>query len=248
MYRIFLAFFLITAVPAQAAQRDKAIELVNKLSGGKAQVVSTFDATTIGMTGLVMKRGGSYVIVYVNPEGKYMISGVVIDADGKNLSQQYSDKFIPKPDYSGMWKAAEKTAYVEYGSPSAAAVIYVVGETNCGYCKRFHKDIKPYVSRGDVSVRWILMGFDDAADAKAAAVLSSANQKEALELLYEKGQAGKGSAAALQRIKINHEFAETYGVTGTPFILARGVDGIVMTTPGAVQGKDLEKLVASASR
>lgn len=248
MYRISGAFLLIAAMSAQAAQTDQATELVNKLSGGKAQVVSTFAASAIGMTGVVMKRGGNHVIVYVDPQGKYMISGVVIDADGKNLSQQYSDKYIPKPDYSGMWKAAEKTAYVEYGSPSAKTVLYVVGESNCGYCKRFHKDIKPYVARGDVSVRWILMGFDDAADAKAAAVLSSANQKEALELLYERGQAGKGSAAALQKIKINHEFAETYGVTGTPFIIARGADGKVMTTPGAVQGKDLEKLVATASR
>lgn len=230
------------------AAGDPVTELVNKLSGDKAAIVSTFPAVALGMTGVVLKRGASHVIVYVEPTGKYMISGVVIDASGKNLSQEFNEKYIPKPDFKAMWSGAEKTAYVEYGSPLAKKVLYVVGESNCGYCKRFHKEVKPYVERGDVAIRWILMGFDDAGDAKAAGVIGAANPKEALDDLYENGKGRPGSKTALEKVKLNHAFAEAYGISGTPFILSRDAEGKVKTTPGAVQGKNLEQLVAKATR
>lgn len=242
-----LALMLLTA-PAMAASTDAVTDMVSRLSGGKASIIKTFPATAIGMTGVVMKRGANHVIVFVEPNGKYMLSGVAIDANGKNLSQQYSEQYIPKPDFSAMWTAAEKTAFVEYGSPTAKKTLYVVGESNCGYCKRFHKDIKPYVDRGEINVRWILMGFDDAADAKAAGVIAAANPKDALEQLYEKGTAAKATSIALEKVKVNHAFAEAHGVGGTPFILSRGADGKVSTMPGAVTGKELEKLVAAAGR
>lgn len=248
MRRIIGGILLSATSLTQAAPTDVATDLVAKLSGGKAQIVSTFAAPNIGLTGVVMKRGPSHIIVYVDPAGKYMVSGVVIDANGTNISQQHSEKYIPKPDYNGMLKAAEKTAFVEYGSKAASKVIYVVGESNCGYCKRFHKDIKPFVEKGEVRVRWILMGFDEAADEKAASVLAAANQKDALEYLYEKGVAGKGTPTSLEQVKLNHAFAEAYGVTGTPFILYRTSEGKVITAPGAVMGKELEKLVMAASR
>lgn len=230
------------------AAADPAVALAAKLAGGKASVISSFQATEIGMTGVVMKRSGQHVIFYVEPTGKYMFSGVAIDKDGKNLMTAYNEKHLPKPDFAAMWKKAEKTAYVEYGSPLAKSVIYVVGESNCGYCKRFHRDIKPLVDKGDVAVRWILLGFDEKADAKAAGVLGAANPKEAVEALYEKSQALPVTKAAAEKVKLNHAFAEEFGIGGTPFILSKGKDGKVTATPGAVSGEGLEKLVASSGK
>lgn len=236
---------LAMAAPAPNAE---VLGLISKLSGGKSQVVSTFPAAEIGMTGVVLKRGGDHVIVYVEPAGKYLVSGVVIGADGKNLSQLYNSKFMPKPDYAAMWSAASKTHFVEYGNPNAKKLIYVVGEANCGYCKRFHQDIKPLVEAGDVSVRWILMGFDPAADGKAAGVIAAANPKQAVEALYEKGETLPHKQKDLDKVKANHEFTDAFGVNGTPFILSRNEQGVVVATPGAVRGKDLEKLVVASNR
>lgn len=235
------------ALPGIAAA-DAATDLVNRLSGGKAAVVSTFQATEIGMTGVVMKKGAGHVIVYVEPTGKFMLSGVAIDQGGKNLSQAYNEKYIPKPDFTGMWSEAEKTAYIEYGSPRAKSVIYVVGESNCGYCKRFHRDVKPLVDKGDLAVRWIMLGFDEAADAKAAGVIAADNKKEAMDLLYEKGQTLPANAKALEKVKVNHAFADKFGIGGTPFILSKEASGKIVATPGAVAGASLEKLVAAAKR
>lgn len=238
---------LCAALPALAAA-DAATDLVNRLSGGKAAVVSTFPATEIGMTGVVMKKGAGHVIVYVEPNGKYMFSGIAIDQGGKNLSQAYNEKYIPKPDFAGMWSDAEKAAYIEYGSPRAKSVIYVVGESNCGYCKRFHKDVKPLVDKGDLAVRWIMLGFDEAADAKAAGVIAASNKKEAMDMLYEKGQSMPANKQALEKVKANHAFADKYGIGGTPFILSKDATGKVSATPGAISGASLEKLVAAAKR
>lgn len=224
------------------------VELVKKLGKGAVEVIKTFPAPEIGLTGVVVKQGGKTITVFVDPAGKFMFSGMFMDADGKNLSAKYNAENNPKPDLKGIWTKAEQTSYVKYGPDSAPAVLYIVGESNCGYCKRLHKEIKAMADAGKVQARWILIGFNDAADMKAAGVVESADQQKGLDMLYQSGSAFPGTGAGLKKVKSNHAFAESYGIGGTPFIISKKKGGDVKTTPGAVSGDELKLLIAESGR
>lgn len=243
-----LATSLLSLSATANTLNQEAAELVKKMSKGTVEIVKTFDAKEIGMTGVVVKRGGKPLVVYVDSRTKTMFSGVFITEDGTNLAQKYNDSEVPKPDMKAYWDKAQQTAYVSYGSDKAPALFYVLGESNCGYCKRLHNEIKPLVKAGKVQVRWILLGFNDQADDKAAGVLTAIDPVSAIEDLYERGVAPKGTPAGMGKVKVNHAFSDAFSIGGTPFIISKNKAGDIVTTPGAISGKGLDDLIANSIR
>ncbi|WP_241160300.1 hypothetical protein RU820_05190 [Acidithiobacillus ferrooxidans] len=96
------------------------------------KIISTFPGPD-GLTGVVMTYNGSKAIAYLTPNGKYLISGLVLNlATGMNVTAGYGVKYIGKVNLV-KGAAAAKIAYqcanlsgIVVGNKAAANVMIAV--------------------------------------------------------------------------------------------------------------------------
>ncbi len=185
-----------------------------------------------GLRGWVIKRGERGGIVYSTADGQTLVSGLLTDARGGNLSARDAELHTPGPDYGTLWADLAQSAYVEVGSNPAAPVIYVFVDLNCPYCHQTWTWLADYRER--LTVRWVpvaILGADSAP--KAAAVLADADPAARLDALMQDFRAPLAAApdSATQqaqdaRLAANLKLMERSGAGGTPALVLRNASGV----------------------
>lgn len=259
MHKIFsprLAFAVLAlAAPLTACYADKPRASAPKTPEVLYQAVKaglTIEksfAAVPGLQGWVIKDHGQYSVVYTTPDGKYLLSGLLINSAGKNLTQEFAESQIPKPDYSKFWSRIESSTWVATGATGNAvkSTIYAIMDPSCVFCSLAAKALLPYEAAG-LQVRWIPVGVLHADSmGKAAAILESANPGETLAA-HEKAY-GNDKADTLKpitpkpetvaKLKANAELMMAMGFTGTPTILYKDAKGNVMARTGMPRLSDL---------
>ena len=90
----------------------------------------------------VIVNGGVY---YANKDGRFMISGEMLEVDGKkNLTANARDRI--RADL--MVKLDEKDAIIYKAKGEKKEVLHVFTDVECGYCREFHKNIEAYNKMG----------------------------------------------------------------------------------------------------
>lgn len=252
----FLSMALLVALPASGATLAVPPPLlqqqIQKVGGS---VVQGFPAPD-GLMGWLVKIQGRYGVVYTTASGDYILSGALIDKDGKNLSTDYVDKYAPKPDAAALAAALASDPWlVDEGSPSAP-LMYVYLDSNCSYCNKLWTEIRPYVESGKVHVRWALLSFlKTTSKGRGAAILAANNRAAALaqnETRFDHKDE-EGGIPELSPVPIEIGSAlETHtrqmndaGGMGTPTLVIHRKDGWSIAY-GAPQ--DLPGLIASLTR
>lgn len=205
------------------------------------KIEKTFPAVS-GLTGYVLNKNGEYSIVYATPDNQTVINGVVMSAEGKNMTPIYAEQYIPKPDYDAMWAVLEKAPVVVTGAKGTAvkAVVYAFLDPNCVFCNLAWKAFKPYEKAG-LQVRWVPVAFlGPTSLTKAAAILQAADSAAALEqheVAYKaggidaKGVAVKDETRA--KLEGNSKLMKELGFNGTPAIVYKdSKSGKVVTKNG----------------
>jgi thiol:disulfide interchange protein DsbG len=173
-----LASLLALLPPATlAAPLPPALMLIQKQGGTVGQSFAAPD----GLTGWAVTFPGRSMIVYTTVSGKYLISGLVVDQGGNNLTAQYQDRYFPKPDVSKLAAtlAADPTLVDE--GPSQAPPLYVFADANCFYCNKLWNDLRPFVTGGKVRVHWAMLAFlKPSSQGRAAAILAAPDKVAAL--------------------------------------------------------------------
>lgn len=206
----------------------------DQLRNQGTDVVRRFDARP-GLTGWVLRnRAGEHFIVYSLPDGKTVIEGgSVIDDSGVNLSVQFADKFIPKPDFDAVWATLDQHATVTTGATGAnvKSVIYVFLDPNCVFCNLAWRAFKAYEASG-LQVRWLPVGLlgEDALK-RAAAILEAPNPSAALnqhEASYKPGDRESGIKPVdaprpdtVKKLQANIDLMRRVQVRGTPATIYR---------------------------
>lgn len=238
------ALALMASSFAQAADDNlpKVLDLPVKQAGMK--VVNKFKAGG-GLQGWVLQQGGQNSVVYTTADGKHLIAGALIDEAGQNLTAQYAEKYIPKPEYEKLMPQLEKSAYVTVGAKGNAAksVIYAFYDPNCTYCHLAYKALKHYEAAG-LQVRWVPVAFlSPTSSTKAAAIMEAANPEAAM---HENETAPNGikpvervSDAVAKKLEANAKLMTSFGFTGTPGIVYKDKNGKVMTKNGMPRLSDL---------
>ncbi|MGA7799860.1 MAG: thiol:disulfide interchange protein DsbG [Gammaproteobacteria bacterium] len=248
MKRILIGSLLALALCGSAAWAGETHPpVVEKLIGPGVKVVATFEAPG-GMTAYVVSIQGEHHIIYVTPDHKHAIVGTMLDADGTNLTQSQLSEYVPKPDYAGMWQAAEQAAWVAEGAKSPKNVVYVMADPHCPYCHAFWLASQPYEKAG-LQVRWIWVAYlrQDSA-AKVAAILEAKSPVAAMrrheETFSHGGIAPLDNPAPqiLAKIKANTALMEQFGVQGTPAILYKDSDGTPQLVVGMPSLNDLPQM------
>lgn len=219
------------ACAAQAQEADIRKALAERIPQlGKADEVS---ATP--MKGLYEVRIGTDLF-YTDAKGNYLIQGELIDTKARrNLTEDRIAK-LTAIDFAALPLADAFTVVQGDGSRKLA----VFEDPNCGYCKRFERDLQKV---DNITVYTFLLPILSPDSAEKSRNIWCAKDRTAVwldHMLRDKTPpAASCDTAALQR---NLAFGKKYKITGTPTLIF--ADG--SRVPGAVDAAEVEKRLAKA--
>jgi len=224
-----LACSLASAFAQEAVIRKNLAERLPTL--GKIDEVSKTP-----MNGLYELRVNDSDIFYTDAEGNFLIQGNLIDTRAKrNLTEERTEK-LSAIDFSAL---PLKDAFVQVRG-NGKRKLAVFEDPNCGYCKRFERELQKV---NDVTIHTFLvpiLGADSVEKSKNIWCAKDKN-KAWLDWMVRDQPAAKASCdtAALER---NVAFSKKYKITGTPTLIF--ADGTRI--PGAIGAEQIEKTLASA--
>lgn len=217
-------------------------------------IVGTFPSPG-GLIAWAGYMGQQPVALYATPDGKHVIAGTLLDADGKDVDHEVLEKVVSGPMTDGVWGQLENTRWLADGSDKAPRTVYVFTDPNCPYCNKFWSDARPWVDAGKVQLRHVIVGIlTPTSPGKAAALLAGKNPAAALAA-YERGQTAataKGLAsgrprplgdegmqplssipAAIQaQLDANEKTMAKLGLRATPAVVWRDAKGAVQMRTG----------------
>ncbi len=187
--------------------------------------------------GLYEVRSGTEIF-YTDEQGNYIVDGHLIDTRTRaNLTQERIDK-LTAIDFA---RLPFKDAIV-WKQGNGERKMAVFADPNCGYCKRFERDLNEVKNVTVYTFLYPILGADSLEKSKniwCAKDRSAAWRDWMLEGATPPKTMGQCDSAALQR---NAEFGRKYRINGTPGVIFE--DG--KRAPGAISTEQIEKqLLAS---
>ena len=188
------------------------------------------------MNGLYEIRVNDSDILYTDAEGNFLLQGNLIDTKNKrNLTEERQEK-LNAITFDSL---PLKDAFVQVRG-NGKRKMAVFADPNCGYCKRFERDLEKI---NDVTIHTFLIPILSADSAEKAKNLWCAKDKGKAwaDWMVRDQPISKAScdASALER---NLTFSRKYKITGTPTVFF--ADGT--RVPGAIGVQQIEKMLASA--
>ena len=187
------------------------------------------------MNGLYEVRVGTEIF-YTDAEGNYLLHGNLLDTKArKNLTEERIEK-LTAIDFKEL---NVKNAFTMVRG-NGKRKIAVFEDPNCGYCKRFEKDLQ---SVDNVTIYLFLYPIlsPDSAE-KSRNIWCAKDQAKAWheQMLNSKNaSAVQCDTAAIQR---NLAFGRKYKITGTPTVVFSNN----VRVPGAISAAEVEKHLAAA--
>lgn len=175
-------------------------------------------------------------IFYSDAEGNYLINGQIIDTRNKvNITEQRLDKLLAI-DFDSLPVKDAFTIVRGNGKRKLA----VFEDPNCGYCKRFERDLQKVDNVTIHMFLYPILGPDSTE--KSRNIWCARDKGRAWLDWMVRDQAapkadGSCDMAALNR---NLEFGKKHKITGTPTLVF--ADG--SRVPGAIGAADVEKMLA----
>jgi thiol:disulfide interchange protein DsbC len=190
------------------------------------------------INGLYEIRVNESDIFYTDAEGNFLIQGNLIDVRAKrNLTEERVEK-LSAIDFSALPIKDAFTVVRGNGKRKLA----VFEDPNCGYCKRFERDLQKV---NDVTVYMFLFPIlsADSTD-KAKNIWCAKDQGKAwLDLMVRDQVVAKGNCdtSVLDR---NLALGRKHKITGTPTLFFEDGSRI----PGAINAQQVEQQLAAAKR
>lgn len=190
------------------------------------------------INGLYEIRVNESDIFYTDAEGNFLIQGNLIDVRAKrNLTEERVEK-LSAIDFSALPIKDAFTVVRGNGKRKLA----VFEDPNCGYCKRFERDLQKV---NDVTVYMFLFPIlsADSTD-KAKNIWCAKDQGKAwLDLMVRDQAVAKGNCdtSVLDR---NLALGRKHKITGTPTLFFEDGSRI----PGAINAQQVEQQLAAAKR
>jgi thiol:disulfide interchange protein DsbC len=217
-------------LPLLASAQEDAIRknlVERKLGLGQIDEVSKTP-----MPGLYEVRVGTDLF-YTDAEGTYLIQGELMDTRArKNLTEERTNKLsaIAFDDLP-----MKNAITVVSGNGKRQLAVFV--DPNCGYCKRFERDVQ---SVKDVTMHLFLipiLGPDSVV--KARNIWCAKDRAKAWNDWMLQGVTPETAQCNTDALNANLEFAQKHRVTGTPtLVFASGA-----RVPGAIGAQQLEQML-----
>ena len=238
-------------------QLDLPVDKLMTLASGQVKELGE----THGLRGLYLRNGQEFQVLYVTPDGRATIAGVMWDATGKNLTREQVSKIdgavptmvVEKEGTKTLEVAAkadallgvEHSAFGVYGDP-AAPRLWMIFDPYCSYSVRAFDELKSYVVAGRIQLAIVPISILDyetnGQSTPAAESLLSQDPARMAEAWDHQSFRTPASPEAPPLLQKNNRIAEEIGLKGTPTLVWRKSDG----TAGEIDGipKSWEALIA----
>jgi len=196
-----------TQAPAKV---DPRVAIASKIPGTKPEDLRATPIPNI----YEMTRGAD--IAYVTTDGKYAISGDMIDpAQNDNLTE------APRKDLrTRQIGAIPESDMLVFGPRESKYTVTVFTDVDCAYCQELHRQIGDY-NRLGIRVRYIFYprtGPNTESWTKAEEVWCSPNRNDALTRA-KLGQPIGAKACANNPVARTYALGRDFGLQGTPAII-----------------------------
>lgn len=231
--RCALAGLALLALAAQAQTPEAAIR--KNLAERVPQLQKVDEVSKTPMQGLYEVRIGTDIF-YSDAEGNFLIQGQLMDTRARrNLTEERMDKLMAI-DFDQLPVKDGFTLVRGNGKRKLA----IFEDPNCGYCKRFERDLQK-VDNVTVHVFLYPILGPDSIDKSRNIWCAKDKGKAWLDWMVkdQPATAAQCDTAALAR---NLEFGKKHKITGTPTLVF--ADGT--RVPGAIGAAQVEKLLADA--
>ena len=229
-----LSVFALAILAAPLARAQEAT--IRKNLGERVPQLQKIDEVSrTPMNGLWEVRVGSEIL-YTDAEGNFLIEGSLIDARlKKNLTEERVEK-LTAVDFTALPVKDAFTIVRGNGKRKLA----VFEDPNCGYCKRFERDLQKV---DNVTIHMFLYPIlgGDSPD-KSRNIWCSKDKGKAWQDQMVREQLAPTAACDTVAIGRNLEFGKKYKITGTPTLFFS--DG--SRVPGAISAAQVEKYLADA--
>ena len=228
--RSLLAAIALTCVGAIAQEAAIRKNLKERLP----QMPEIEEISKSPIPGLYELRMNGADIMYTDAEGNYLIQGNLIDTkQRKNLTEERIDKLsavafdaLPLKDSFKIVRGNGKRKLVVFEDP------------NCGYCKRFERDLQTVDNVTIYMFLYPILGPDSSE--KSRAIWCSKDPAKAWQDWMVRDQPASAATCDVAALTRNTEFGRVYKITGTPTLFF--MDGT--RVPGAVDAAQVEKMLS----
>ena len=223
-----LAFSLVPAFAQEAAIRKN-------LSEKFPAFAKIDEVSKTPMNGLYEVRVG-FDIFYTDEQGNYLLQGSLMDVRArKNLTEERVEK-LSEVDFD---KLPVNDAFkIVRGDGKRKLAVFE--DPNCGYCKRFERDLTTINNVTVYLFLYPVLGPDSIA--KSRNIWCAKDKPKAWNDWMLRNTAPANAECDVAALKRNREFGQKYNITGTPtLIFANG-----SRAPGAISAEEVEKMLVAA--
>ena len=188
------------------------------------------------MPGVVELRINGFDIVYTDTEGNFLMQGSLIDTKARrNLTEERVEK-LTSVNFDALPFKDAFTVVRGNGKRKVA----VFEDPNCGYCKRFERDLQKVDNVTIHMFLYPILGVDSVT--KSQNIWCSKDKTKAFLDWMVKDTAPVAATCDASALQRNVEFGKKYRITGTPTLIF--ADG--NRVPGAISAAQVEKFLAEA--
>ena len=227
------ALTALLALPLLAAAQDNA-QLRKTLAERVPALAQIDEIRKTPMPGVLEVRVGTDIL-YTDAEGNFLIQGNLMDTRSrKNLTEERVEKLTAvKFDELDLKNA------ITIVRGNGKRKLAVFEDPNCGYCKRFEKDLQK-VNNVTVHLFLIPIQGQDSVD-KSRQIWCSMNKAKTWDDWMLRDVTPKGAPSCnTDALTANLDFAKKYRITGTPTLVF--ADG--MRVPGAINAQQIEQALS----
>jgi len=176
------------------------------------------------MPGLYELRMGSD-IMYSDAEGNFLIQGTLIDVKQKrNLTEERIDKLSAVP----FEQLPLKNAFTQVRGNGKRKLV-VFADPNCGYCKRFEKDLQKLENVTIQHVLYPILGEDS--KVKSKNIWCAKDKAKVWNDWMLSGVTPPAGSCDTAAIEANVEFGKKNRITGTPTLFFADGTRVVGAVP-----------------
>ena len=180
-------------------------------------------------------------IYYADERGDYLVQGSIIDTKTRvNLTDARIDK-LTAVDFAAL--PLKDALVIKQGNGQRKMAVFV--DPNCGYCKRFERDLQKVDNVTIHMFLYPILGPDSLEKSKQIWCAKDAGKTWTDYMVREQSLAQTVTPACdLTAITRNVEFGRKYKINGTPTLLF--ADG--SRVPGAISAAQVEKYLGQTTK
>ena len=224
-----------------AAQVPAAVEstLRKVLPERIPQLGSLDEVRRAPVPGLFEVRVGTDIF-YTDAEGNFLVNGEIIDTRARrNLTEERMEKLLAI-DFA---KLPLKDAFVMVRGDGKRKLA-VFEDPNCGYCKRFERDLQGVDNVTVYTFLYPILGPDSNEKSRNIWCAKDKGKSWLDWMLRNQTPARADASCDAGALARNVEFGKRHKITGTPTLIF--ADG--SRVPGAIPAAEIEKLLANGGK